>query len=190
MEIRPLALPGIFEIVPKKHGDARGFFSEVYSQQALAEAGIAMICVQENHSYSALPGVVRGLHFQSPPAAQDKLVRCVRGRAFDVAADIRHGSPTFGRWVAVELSAKSWNQMFVPKGFAHGFAVLEAETEIVYLVSAPYSRAHEQAIKYDDPALAIDWPLDGRKAVQSDKDRDAPLLSAIDSGFRWNEAAR
>ena len=185
MEIRPLAVPGIFELLPAKYADERGFFSETFSQQGLAKAGIVMNCVQENHSYSATAGVVRGLHFQAPPAAQDKLVRCVRGKVFDVAVDIRHGSPHFGRWAATVLSAKAWNQVFVPKGFAHGFAVLEPDTEILYMVSAPYSRDHERSIRYDDPSLAITWPLEGLTPVLSEKDRAAPALSEIDTGFRW-----
>ena len=154
------------------------------------EAGIAMICVQENHSRSTVPGVIRGLHYQASPAAQDKLVRCVRGAVFDVAVDIRHGSPTFGKWVSAVISAQAWNQLFVPKGFAHGFAVLEAGSEIIYMVSAPYSQPHERSIRYDDDALAIAWPFAEKEIILSDKDRNAPLLRDIDSGFRREDTPR
>ncbi|CAN5385596.1 dTDP-4-dehydrorhamnose 3,5-epimerase [soil metagenome] len=190
MEIRRLAIPDVVEIVPARQGDARGFFSEVYSERALAEAGVAMVCVQENHSYSAAAGVVRGLHFQAPPAAQDKLIRCVRGSIFDVAVDIRQGSPTYGKWVSITLSAGAWNQIFVPRGFAHGFAVLEAGSEVIYMVSTPYSQSHERAIRFDDAALAIPWPLGCRTPILSDKDRAAPLMKDTDSGFRWDGGRR
>lgn len=176
MEIRPLALSGVFEIVPSRHGDARGFFSEVFRADLLAEAGIAAAFVQDNHSLSAAAGTLRGLHYQLPPFAQDKLVRVTRGAVLDVAVDIRRSSPGFGQWVAVELSVAKWNQLFVPKGFAHGFLTLEPDTEFLYKVSNPYSPAHDRTIRFDDPALGIDWRM-ATGLQLSDKDRNAPALA-------------
>lgn len=176
VQIRPLDLAGVFEIVPDRHGDDRGFFSEVWSADALASAGIALDFVQDNHSFSVEAGVLRGLHYQEPPFAQAKLVRVVRGAIFDVAVDIRHGSPTFGRWVSLTISASAWNQILVPEGFAHGFLTLEPNTEVLYKVSAPYSPAHDRAIRFDDPVIGINWPLHGLSPILSAKDRAAPLL--------------
>ena len=182
-EVRRLAIPDVLEIVPEKFGDARGFFSETWSAPALAKEGIDTAFVQDNHSLSVEAGVLRGLHYQEPPAAQVKLVRVVRGAIWDVAVDIRHGSPTFGQWVGLRVSAKAWNQILVPEGFAHGFVTLEPNTEVVYKVSAPYSRAHDRAIRFDDPAIGVDWPLEGRSPILSDKDRAAPLLANVESSF-------
>lgn len=137
--------------------------------------------VQDNHSCSAR-GVLRGLHLQLPPAAQDKLVRVTRGAIFDVAVDIRFGSPTFGRWAGVTLSAEEWNQLLVPKGFAHGFVALEDGTEVIYKVSAPYAPALERSIRFDDPAIGIEWPLEADALILSDKDRAAPLLAQLEPG--------
>lgn len=178
--MRPTALPGVIEIVAPKFGDARGFFSETYNKERLAEAGVALDFVQDNHSLSASPGTLRGLHYQLPPAAQDKLVRVARGSVFDVAVDIRRGSPTFGRWVGVELSAAKWNQLLVPAGFAHGFLTLEPDTEVLYKVTAPYAPALDRAIRFDDPAIGIKWPVEVDTALLSAKDRDAPLLAGAD----------
>lgn len=176
LEVRRLGLGDVLEIVPRKFGDARGFFSETYNLTGFREAGIALDFVQDNHSYSAAVGVVRGLHYQLPPIAQDKLVRVVRGRVFDVAVDIRRSSPSFGKWVGLEISAARWNQILIPKGFAHGFMTLEPDTEVIYKVTAPYSAAHDRSIHFADPAIGIGWPLE-REAVQlSDKDAKAPLL--------------
>ncbi len=174
---RPLGLDGVLEIIPVRHADARGFFSEIYSKAALQESGITFDCVQDNLSYSAKKGVLRGLHYQLPPRAQDKLIRVARGSIFDVAVDIRQDSATFGHWVSLVLSAKTWNQILVPKGFAHGFLTLEDETEVVYKVTDCYSPPHDRSIRFDDPQLDIAWPTEGLEVVLSDKDREAPMLS-------------
>lgn len=179
-EIVPTALDGVVEIRPIKRGDARGFFSETYNAAALAEKGIELSFVQDNHSFSAARGVLRGLHYQLPPHAQDKLVRVVKGRIFDVAVDIRRGSPTFARWVSVELSEASWNQILVPTGFAHGFVTLEPDTEVVYKVTDRYAPDCDRSIRFDDPAIGIDWPLDGIEVQLSEKDARAPLLAQAD----------
>lgn len=177
MEVRPLALDGVFEIVPRKFGDDRGFFSETYKVSALAEAGINLNFVQDNHSFSAAKSLVRGLHYQLPPFAQDKLVRVVRGAILDVAVDIRKSSPTFGKWVALEVSAEKWNQILVPKGFAHGFMTLVENTEVIYKVTDYYSPELDRSIKFDDPAIGIEWPLPTSSVQLSDKDQKAPLLA-------------
>jgi dTDP-4-dehydrorhamnose 3,5-epimerase len=181
LEIRPLHLDGLVEVRPARFGDDRGFFSEVWSQDALAKAGIDLHFVQDNHSCSAR-GVLRGMHLQLPPAAQDKLVRVSRGAIFDVAVDIRPDSPTFGHWAGVTLSAEEWNQLFVPKGFAHGFVALEDGTEVIYKVSAPYAPELERSIRFDDPAIGIEWPLDADALILSDKDRAAPMLAQLQPG--------
>lgn len=187
MEIKELSLPGVFEITPKKFGDDRGFFSETFSQSRFAPLGLPEQWVQDNHSYSAPAHVLRGLHFQVPPAAQDKLVRVARGSILDVAVDIRHGSPHFGKWVALEVSAKRWNQIFVPKGFAHGFITLEPDTEVIYKVTAPYSPAHDRGVRWNDPDIGIIWPLAGKEPVLSAKDKIAPLLRETQTEFEFAE---
>lgn len=179
MEMRQLGIDGVLEIVPRKFGDARGFFSETYSRQRFAEAGIEIDWVQDNQSYSAEWGTLRGLHFQVAPHAQDKLVRVLRGSVFDVAVDIRLGSPSFGKWVSCVLSAEGWNQLLVPRGFAHGFLTLEPDSEVAYKVSAPYAPDCDRSIRWDDPAIGIKWPLHGRQPVLSAKDAAAPLLSTV-----------
>lgn len=184
-EFRPTEIPGVVEVVPPKYGDHRGFFSEVYKRPAFEAAGIAIDWMQDNQSFSAPAGTVRGLHFQVPPVAQDKLVRVLRGAIYDVAVDIRRGSPTFGKWVARELSADAWNQLLVPVGFAHCFMTLVPDTEVLYKVSAPWSPEHERALKWDDPMLAIDWPDLGVTPTLSDKDRVAPLLAEFDTPFAF-----
>jgi len=176
MLVEETALPAVKIITPKKHGDARGFFSEVYSAAAFDKAGLNFIFVQDNHSYSAAKGVLRGLHFQTPPFAQDKLVRCARGSILDVAVDIRRSSPTFGRHVAVELSAENWRQLLVPIGFAHAFITLEPDVEVLYKTTAPYSAANDRGIAWDDPALGIAWPAPSGGPILSDKDRNWPRL--------------
>lgn len=174
---RRLDLAGIVEITPEKFGDERGFFSETWNAAHFADNGLDLAFVQDNHSFSAAAGVVRGLHYQLPPRAQDKLVRVLRGRIFDVAVDIRRSSPTFGKWVGIELSAQQWNQLLVPKGFAHGFVTLEPDTEVAYKVTDLYSPAHDRAIRFDDPAIGIVWPFDLANAQLSAKDGRAPLLA-------------
>ncbi|RHW16662.1 dTDP-4-dehydrorhamnose 3,5-epimerase [Sphingomonas gilva] len=188
MIVRDLAIPGVKEIVPARHGDARGFFSETWNRVVLAGSGVDLDFVQDNHSMSAARGVLRGLHFQVPPFAQDKLVRVVRGSIYDVAVDIREGSPSFGQWVGLVVSAEAWNQILVPKGFAHGFVTLEPDCEVIYKVTAPYSPEHDRGIAHDDPALAIDWPVAASERTLSDKDRAAPRLAAIESPFSYGAA--
>ena len=187
MQVRELGLPGVVEIVPDKYGDERGFFSETWNAARFREAGVDIAWVQDNHSLSVPPFVLRGLHYQTPPVAQDKLVRVVCGAIFDVAVDIRHGSPTFGQWVGLEVSREKWNQILVPKGFAHGFVTLVPNTEVVYKVSAPYSRDHDRAVRYDDPSIGVAWPLGGAEPVLSAKDASAPRLAEVDTGFRFGE---
>ena len=183
IDVRRLELDGVLEIRPLRHSDERGFFSEVWNEEAFAKAGISHRFVQDNHSLSREPGVLRGLHFQSPPFAQDKLVRVTRGSVFDVAVDIRPQSPNYGEWIGVRLSAAEWNQLFIPRGFAHGFLTLEPDTEVQYKVTAPYNREHDRAIRFDDPALGIEWPMPREALILSDKDRSAPLLADVESGF-------
>ncbi|OHV62396.1 dTDP-4-dehydrorhamnose 3,5-epimerase [Mesorhizobium sp. LCM 4577] len=177
LEVRPLGLDGVLEVVPKRHGDARGFFSETWNAERFAEAGIDLAFVQDNHSYSAAAGVLRGLHYQLPPRAQDKLLRVIRGSVFDVAVDIRRSSPTFGKWVALEVSAEKGNQILVPKGFAHGFVTLVPDTEVLYKVTDTYSPGHDRSIRFDDLAIGIRWPALPGGFQLSDKDRNAPLLA-------------
>lgn len=183
IEVVPLAIPEVVEIRPKRFGDGRGWFSETYNRRALAEAGIDLEFVQDNRSFSARRGTLRGLHFQRPPAAQDKLVTVLSGAVWDAAVDLRAGSPTFGRHVAIELDARKGNQILVPKGFAHGFVTLMPDTEVMYKVSAFYSPSHDGAIRWNDPDIGIVWPVDKTEVVLSDKDRNAPLLREIDPPF-------
>lgn len=184
-ELRPTALDGVVEILPKRFEDDRGFFSETFNAKALATNGLGIDFVQDNHSLSRQVGVLRGLHYQQPPFAQAKLIRVTRGSVLDVAVDIRKGSPTFGKWVGVTLSALEWNQLFVPKGFAHGFLTLEPNTEVVYKVSDYYAPEADRAIRYDDPDIGIDWPLPTAHIRISAKDRDAPLLAEADIAFSY-----
>ena len=179
-EIRQLGLDGVYEIVPKKFGDDRGFFSETYNAKVLREAGIDLTFVQDNQSYSAAKGVLRGLHYQLAPMAQDKLVRVIKGAILDVAVDIRKSSPTFGKWVSLEVSAEKWNQILVPKGCAHGFVTLVPDTEVIYKVTELYSPAHDRSIRFDDPQIGIDWPLAAAELQLSAKDTAAPLMAAAD----------
>lgn len=177
MEIVSTAIPDVKVIKPKKFGDHRGFFSETFNQKAMEDAGIRLNFIQDNHSLSAQRGVVRGLHFQLPPYAQDKLVRVVKGSVYDVAVDIRRSSPTFGKHVAVVLSATDWNQILVPKGFAHGFVTLEPDTEVIYKVTDYYAPTHDRGVFWQDPALGIDWPIKPEEATLSDKDKKQPKLA-------------
>jgi dTDP-4-dehydrorhamnose 3,5-epimerase len=183
MQVTPLSLPDVLLIQPKKFGDSRGFFSETYSKPAMVKAGLGMEFVQDNHSRSAKAGTVRGLHFQTPPFAQDKLVRVVRGRIFDVAVDIRRGSPTFGQHVTAELSAENWAQLLVPIGFAHAFVTLEPDTEVIYKVSNIYAPLNDAGIQWNDPDLGIAWPITAADATLSDKDVKLPRLKDIVSPF-------
>ena len=188
MEVTRLAIPEVCLLAPRKHGDHRGFFSETYSKRAFAEAGIAVDFVQDNHSLSAEPGTLRGLHFQVPPHAQAKLLRVVRGAVFDVAVDLRHGSPTYGRHVSAVISAAAWNQIYVPTGFAHGFCTLEPATEVLYKVSDFYAPEAEQGLAWDDPELAIDWP-EGAGAVLSERDTSWPRLRDLSRVFQYDKGS-
>jgi dTDP-4-dehydrorhamnose 3,5-epimerase len=183
LDVQPIAIPDVKIVTPKRFSDHRGFFSETYNRQRFLEAGIAETFVQDNHSLSVAVGTVRGLHFQSSPFAQAKLVSVVRGRILDVAVDIRRSSPTYGRHVAVELSAENGRQLLVPVGFAHGFCTLEPATEIQYKVTAYYSAAHDHGLAFDDPALGIEWPVPLDQAILSEKDRKQPRLSELPSYF-------
>ena len=174
-------------LTPKRHGDARGFFSEVYNRAAFEEAGIHANFVQDNHSFSSQRGVIRGLHFQSPPHAQGKLVRVTRGAVIDVVVDIRHGSPTFGQHAAVELSADNWRQFWVPPGFAHAFCTLSADVEFLYKVTDYYAPKCDFGLAFDDPDLGIDWPVDLADAVLSEKDRAHPRLKDLPAYFTFDE---
>ncbi|MFC3322089.1 dTDP-4-dehydrorhamnose 3,5-epimerase [Mesorhizobium cantuariense] len=180
LEVRLLGIDGVLEIVPKRHGDARGFFVETYNAERFSQAGIDLAFVQDNHSYSAAAGVLRGLHYQLAPRAQDKLLRVIRGSILDVAVDIRRGSKTFGKWVAIEVSAERGNQILVPKGFAHGFVTLVPDTEVLYKVTDTYSQEHDRSIRFDDPAIGIEWPSLAGGFQLSDKDLKAPLLAAAE----------
>lgn len=176
-------LAGLFLVEPKRHGDERGFFSEVFKRSAFEAAGIRVEWVQDNHSYSAARNVVRGLHFQGPPAPQAKLVRVSRGAILDVAVDIRGGSSTYGHAFSVELSAENWRQLFVPVGFAHGFCTLTDDTEVLYKVSAEYVPQAEGGLLWNDPDLAILWPVDAAAAQLSPRDRRWPELRMLESPF-------
>src|SRR4051812_12790255 len=183
MQVIETAMPEVKVLVPKQLKDHRGFFSEVYSRKALADAGITTDFVQDNHSLSVEKGVLRGLHYQVAPMAQDKLIRVVRGSILDVAVDIRRSSPTFGKHVTALISADNWRQVLVPVGFAHGFVTLEPNTEVLYKVSAYYSPAHERGIKWNDPALGIDWGVTEGQAILSGRDQSHPPLASAKDLF-------
>lgn len=185
MQVEKTKLSGVLLLTPKRFGDARGFFSESWSQRAMVEAGLAYSWVQDNHSLSSQPGTVRGLHFQSPPHAQDKLVRCGRGALFDVAVDIRRGSPTYGSWVGVELSFENGRQLLVPAGFLHGFVTLQPDTEIIYKCSDYYAPECDGAVRFD--SLGIDWNLGALEPVLSEKDAAAQGFADFSSPFVWEE---
>ena len=183
MNILETALAGVLVIDPVRHGDTRGFFSESWNRKRMAEAGVDIDFVQDNHSLSARIGTVRGLHFQAPPHAQAKLVRCGRGALFDVAVDIRQGSPTFGQWVGVELSFENGRQLLIPEGFLHGFVTRAPDTEIIYKCSDYYAPECDGAVRFDDPDIGIDWGIDPAQAILSDKDAAAPKLADFTSPF-------
>lgn len=177
MHIESLNIPDVKIIRPKKHGDNRGFFSETYNKKAFLEQfGIGLDFVQDNQSFSREKNTVRGLHYQTPPFAQDKLVRVLKGSILDVAVDIRKSSKTFGKWVAAEISAENWNQILVPIGFAHAFCTLEPDTEIFYKVTNYYSAANDFGLRWNDPDIGIDWPFSEAEAILSDKDKKQPFL--------------
>ena len=180
-------LPGVVILTPRRFGDESGFFSESWNRRAMADLGLDIDFVQDNHSLSRDIGTVRGLHFQAPPHAQAKLVRCGRGRLFDVAVDIRKGSATFGQWVGVELSFDNGRQLLIPEGFLHGFVTRAPDTEIIYKCSDFYAPDADGAVRFDDPELGIDWGLEGITPKLSAKDEAAPLMRDFDSPFAWEE---
>ncbi len=182
MLIEPTEIADVKVITPRRFTDERGFFSEVFNARAFASIE-SNAFVQDNHSWSSQPFTIRGLHFQTVPRAQGKLVRVARGRILDVAVDIRRSSPTFGKHVAVELSAANWRQLWVPVGFAHGFCTLEPDTEVLYKVTDYYSAEHDFGLAFDDPALGIAWPTAPEAAILSDKDRKHPRLAALSYAF-------
>ena len=186
MKIEALAIPDVLLITPARHGDARGFFSESWNKERMAAADVTLDFVQDNHSMSADIGTVRGLHFQSPPHAQAKLVRCGRGRLFDVAVDIRKGSPTYGQWVGAELSFENGAQLLVPAGFLHGFSTREPDTEICYKCTDYYAPECDGAVRFDCPDIGIDWGLGDIEAKLSGKDAAAPVLADFDSPFVYS----
>ena len=185
MKITALAIPEVLILEPARFADDRGFFSETFNAQTFQDANLTFESVQDNHSLSAEKNTIRGLHFQSPPFAQDKLVRVSKGAIFDVAVDIRHGSPTFGQYVSATISAENWQQILMPKGFAHGFCTLEAETEVQYKVTSPYARDNDMGLKWNDPELAIDWPVGEREALLSERDGKHPGLSELPAYFSY-----
>ena len=180
MKIEETVLPGVMILTPQRHGDARGFFSESWNRARMADAGIDVDFVQDNHSMSERTGTLRGLHFQAPPCGQAKLVRCGRGALYDVAVDIRRDAPTYGQWVGVELSFENGRQLFVPEGFAHGFVTLQPMTEIIYKCSSYYAPEADGGIRWD--SCGVDWPLTG-EPVLSQKDAAAPALADFETPF-------
>jgi dTDP-4-dehydrorhamnose 3,5-epimerase len=183
MQVVPTALPDVLILTPARFGDDRGWFSETFNMTRMRDAGIAVDWVQDNHSLSAKAGTLRGLHYQRPPHAQDKLVRCTRGAIFDVAVDFRTGSPTFGRWTGVELTPANGRQLLVPKGFLHGFVTRLPDTEVQYKCSDLYAPDCDGGVRWDDPDIAIDWGV--TDPVLSGKDAAAPYLRDTVSPFEW-----
>jgi dTDP-4-dehydrorhamnose 3,5-epimerase len=185
VEIRSLAIADVMLVIPERHRDGRGFFSETYSRKPMTSAGIGAEFVQDNHALSAAAGTLRGLHFQVPPHAQGKLVRVARGAVFDVAVDIRAGSPTFGRHVSTVLSADNWMQVWIPPGFAHGYCTLEPNTEVIYKVTDYYAPDCDRGLRWDDPALGIQWPVDRAAITVSEKDCRQPSLQEMPPAFTF-----
>ncbi len=185
MQISDTALPEVKILVPRRIGDARGFFSEVWNARDFEKLAKGAVFVQDNHIRNPKRGTVRGLHYQIPPAAQAKLLRVTRGAIFDVAVDIRRGSPTFGRQADAVLSAENWYQLWVPAGFAHGYCTLEDDTEVQYKVTDLWSPEHERGIRWDDPALKITWPVTTESMIVSERDQSLPLLAAQSDLFEY-----
>lgn len=184
MIVESLAIPDVKLITPRRFLDSRGFFSETWVQGRFAEAGVPGPFVQDNHAKSTERGVVRGLHLQIGPNAQGKLVRVVRGAIWDVAVDVRHGSPTFGKHVGAVLSAENWQQLWVPVGFLHAYCTLEPDTEVIYKVTADYDRSAERGVIWNDPDIGIAWPVPLDQIILSDKDRALPRLAECPVWFR------
>jgi len=187
MQVTSLDIPDVKIIRPKKFGDHRGFFSETFNKRDFAEHGIDIDFVQDNHSLSEKRGTLRGLHFQSPPYAQDKLVRVIRGSILDVAVDLRKGSPTYGKHVSAVISAEEWNQILVPIGFAHGILTLEPGTELLYKVSNYYAPDHDKGLCWNDPALGIDWGISENEVILSEKDSKQPMFSDLEPFFEYSK---
>jgi dTDP-4-dehydrorhamnose 3,5-epimerase len=185
MDVKELELAGVLLLRPRRWSDARGYFVETYNKDTFAKAGIDVTFVQDNQSFSAARGTVRALHFQVPPFAQAKLVRVLRGSVYDVVVDVRTGSPTYGRWISIELDAESGEELFVPRGFAHGFCTREGDTEVGYKVDNPYAPDHDSGIAWNDPTLGIPWPVAPDDAVLSDKDRKLSTFKDLVSPFRY-----
>jgi len=188
LQIQRLEIDGLQLITPSKHGDERGFFSEVFRADFLAQHGVDAAFAQDNHAFSAQAGVLRGLHYQAPPSAQGKLVHCPRGAVLDVAVDIRRGSPSFGQHVSVELSAANWRQLWVPPGFAHGYVTLQPDTVVLYKVTTYYDPTADRGIAWDDPALGIDWRLSASEVTLSAKDQRNPPLAEVEVPFTYAAA--
>ena len=178
-------LPDVVVLEPRAFGDDRGWFMETYKESEFKSKGIAFTFSQDNHSRSTAKGVIRGLHYQKDPAAQGKLVRCIIGAVYDVAVDIRRGSPSYGKWVAIELTADNRKLLWVPPGFLHGFCTLTELSEVVYKTTAEYSPSHERAVRWDDPTLAIKWPT--KEPLLSSKDAQAGSLAEADNNFEWRK---
>ena len=183
MDVIETEIPDVKRIVPKRFGDARGWFSETFRVDAMERAGIGATFIQDNQSFSAPQGTVRGLHFQVAPRAQAKLIRVLQGAILDVAVDIRSGSPTYGRYVTATLDAETGEQLYIPHGFAHGFCTLTPDVMVAYKVDAYYSPEHDRALFWNDPAIGIPWPVSGEAAILSDKDRRAPRLADLGQVF-------
>jgi dTDP-4-dehydrorhamnose 3,5-epimerase len=188
LEISKTKLEGVLLLTPKRHGDARGYFCETWNKTRMAELGLDYDFVQDNQSLSAEVGTVRGLHFQSPPHAQAKLVRCGRGAFLDVVVDIRKGSPTYGQWLSEELSAENGRQLLIPEGFLHGFITLKPDTEILYKCNDYYSPECDGAVRFDDPEIGVDWGCDISGATLSAKDASAQSFADFNSPFEWKKS--
>jgi dTDP-4-dehydrorhamnose 3,5-epimerase len=186
MQIERFPIDGVLMITPAKHLDPRGFFSEVYRSDVLAAEGVTAEFVQDNHVFSAHRGVLRGMHFQTPPRAQGKLVRCTKGTILDVAVDIRNGSPTFGHHVAIELSASNWRQLWVPPGFAHGYLTLEVNCEVLYKVTDHWAPNCEKGLAWDDPIVGINWGVPEHELTLAEKDRSHPRLDDLEPVFHYS----
>ena len=177
MQVERLSIPEVLLLTPRRHGDARGWFSETYVKRELERAGVHDDFVQDNQAYSAQRGTLRGLHLQIPPEPISKLVRCLRGAIFDVAVDVRAGSPTFGRWAGAELSAENGRQLYCPRGFAHAYVTLTPDAEVAYKIDGYYAPDCERGLRWNDPAIGIDWPIPASEIVTNARDGALPLLA-------------
>jgi dTDP-4-dehydrorhamnose 3,5-epimerase len=185
MEVRKTRLPGVLVLKPRRFSDNRGFFVETYNERVFRAAGVVAAFTQDNQSMSVARGTVRGLHFQLPPEAQAKLMRVAAGRVYDVVVDLRAGSPAYGHWLAEELTAEGGEQVYIPAGLAHGFCTLEPMTQVAYKVDRPYAPQCDSGILWNDPQLAIAWPVKDSEATLSDKDRNMGSFAAFTSPFRY-----